>query len=339
MNIFSELSLIQGCKGSFSSWMILKKIILGIFISLVCFVPKNSFALDLVVKENVWSSSKFGIVASQLFNSKDLPNSLKAILDSKSQQFELGDQGLIVFKKESLTHWLRDSILKYNASVDSEANKVRLLVPEYVRIHDPKKKPTIQNIKNRIVLKAKTHCPSCDIDISVSSKDLPASNLFSSWNIGIDEGEWKGEQTVSINFSEKNYKFPVKIRWYDYVVTAKVPISVGRSLSSQNMKIERKDVTFLPVEYLTSFKKVKGLKAAKRFSVGQPIEKMGLVKAKIISFGQIVTVTVSEGAFDLSVTAKAVGSGAEGEIIPVEISNYKKTVMAEIIDSKRVRVR
>ena len=63
-----------------------------------------------------------------------------------------------------------------------------------------------------------------------------------------------------------------------------------------------------------------------------------MAAAKVIHFGGLVTASVSNDSFSVSVPAKAKGSGSVGDIIPVELLNSKKKVMARVVSAKIVEV-
>lgn len=178
-------------------------------------------------------------------------------------------------------------------------------------------------------------CSTCKVELRILNKkhieDIAIPDrVFADY--------WKGQTNLVLQLGDKTRIVTTDIRWFDQVVVAKKNIKQGALIKKADLRQVDKDVTFLKKAYLQSPKQAIGFIGKRIFQRGQIIDEAMLKKPLVIRFGQPVKLQIKEGALDVIMIAKARGSGAIGDRIPVLIPSTRKKVFAKIINQNIVRV-
>lgn len=301
---------------------------------LLTFFSPPLWGMDLEIRSEFYSNHDFHISAIELFDRNDVPRSFIPQLESLLWKTEIPADGEIIVFKPQILNWLRDLTVSYNKN---RQDPIRLRVPDKITVHSQTKIISPENVKRRIQSEVKNQCPQCEVQVKILG-ELPQINNFVNWKVGADGQAWKGKVQLAIVAEDQSYYVPVQIRWFDKVLSAKFQISSGKELGHGNIERTRVDVTHLNEPALVDWNRVQGMRARHVLRKGQVLMESALRRPQLIRYGQVVTVSVKEGAISLSTSAKSKGAGAKGDIIPVEILKTKKRIMAEVIDTKTVRV-
>jgi len=295
-------------------------------------------ASDLHVRSEFYGIHDFHINGLELFEASEVPEGLLKPLESQLLKTEIPTDGKATLSRKEISGWLRDTIVDYNRKTLAESGeKLRLYIPETVEIFSRTGQVSKENLRRRISKKALKHCPGCEFEITFF-ETLPKLKDFEPWGISAPGDRWKGEVSLTLKNQNEEKVTPVRIRWFDSVVTARYQIPSGRKLTKESLQLQRQEVTFAKTPPLTKIDDILGMTTIQTFRKGQILFGSALKKPQVVRYGQIVTVALKDKQFSLSTSAKAKGAGAAGELIPVEILKTKKRVMAEVVDSKLVRM-
>lgn len=181
----------------------------------------------------------------------------------------------------------------------------------------------------------KRECDSCSvkIDFPDAIKELSGETVSS-----VDVDQYRGRANALIQTNKQTKKIPLSVRWFDKVVIAQKNIRHGSLISESDVKVIEKDVTFNKAAYVGDVSKVIGMVGKRKYVRGQIIDENYIKKANVVRYGQPIKINLSSGQLSMTVSGKAKGVGAVGDIIPVQINKTKKKVMAKIIDNSTARM-
>lgn len=197
---------------------------------------------------------------------------------------------------------------------------------------DVAKQRVIQEVQDQV----EKDCSFCKVDIQF----LNSTQKFEiNENDKILAHHWKGQTEIHIYGAEKEIAVPVEIRWLDQVVVAERNIKQGDLISSDNIKVIEKDVTFNNKAYVRSMDAAVGLVSKRGLIRGQMIEEDLLKKPTVVRYGQVIKVEFVQNSLSLMMSGQAKGAGAVGDSIPVFIPHTKSNVYGEIMDQNTVRMK
>jgi len=123
------------------------------------------------------------------------------------------------------------------------------------------------------------------------------------------------------------------------VVVAKYPIKRGEIITSEKLKIVKKDISALPKGMFVKKEEVIGKKAKTNISVGRIIYKAMVEVPPVIKRGQRVMIVAESDTLKVTAPGMAKQDGRVGEVIKVENLLSKKIVSGTVVDSQTVRVK
>jgi flagella basal body P-ring formation protein FlgA len=123
------------------------------------------------------------------------------------------------------------------------------------------------------------------------------------------------------------------------VVVAKRPLGRYREITEDDIALKEMDMANLPSDVLTDYGDILGKRTRKRIHVNAVLRSDMVEFPPLVKRGDVVVV-IAESA-GLRITAMGVVKGREGragERIRVENLDSKKSIYAQVVDSKTVRV-
>lgn len=137
---------------------------------------------------------------------------------------------------------------------------------------------------------------------------LPAGGrIWGKFSVGV---HCQGEASWTVHV-------PVEIEVIASVVHAAQPISMGKTIDSQDIVSKEADLVRIPGGAITDPDQVIGKVAATFLASGQPIRTHQLRAPHVISRGQKVRLTVTGAGFAVSTEGEALAAAAEGETVQV----------------------
>lgn len=161
-------------------------------------------------------------------------------------------------------------------------------------------------------------------------------------NINLDYLRTRTLAKVSIYVDgkkEKTFGVPVEITAKDYVWVAKESIKRNSTLTMNNLKLEKKDISSnLKFSINKNFKFTKHL-AKKHFSIGEIIDKRFIASIPDVMRNNLVVVTFSTKTLNMTIDAEAMEDGKIGDYIRVKSKKYKRYYKGQIIATNQVLVK
>ncbi len=136
------------------------------------------------------------------------------------------------------------------------------------------------------------------------------------------------------------HKSLVRLRVHQYkeVVVLNHAVTAKKILTSEDMRLERMDVTRLGAGYATDTGRFIGMQAKRVLPAGAVLRTTMVTKPIIVErFAPVQIVAKINGA-EISVEGQALQEGRQGEIIRVKNMATNKTVVAKIVDASTVEV-
>ena len=129
-----------------------------------------------------------------------------------------------------------------------------------------------------------------------------------------------------------------RVALWKQVVVAAEPISRGMQIRATQLSLGRAETTRKGDQYFTQIGQVVGQRAKRSIGAEQPIEIGDLEPALMVKRGEQITLEANRGGVQIRVSAIALEDGKLDELIRVENQQSKREVMAEVIESGRVRI-
>lgn len=131
---------------------------------------------------------------------------------------------------------------------------------------------------------------------------------------------------------------PVAVSAQTAIVLIEGPLPRGTILSESHLRLEQRQLTALPPQYLTSTDQVLGLALTRAVS-GATVATPNMVQARdLIAKGQDVVILASGANIQVRMAGVALQKGQQGERIDVKNSTSGKTLQAVIVDATTVQV-
>ncbi len=135
------------------------------------------------------------------------------------------------------------------------------------------------------------------------------------------------------------------IRRNDVAVMRQIEVPVAARDVPRGTTLTEDDVTLMNVDeadlvgsVAMDFESIVGQVTRLTLRSGQPVRTHAIAKAVAVERGQAVTMVWSVASINLTAQANAMEKGAVGDLIRVTNTKSKETMLAEIIDSRTVRV-
>ena len=103
------------------------------------------------------------------------------------------------------------------------------------------------------------------------------------------------------------------------------------------VKLERRELPGDLTAFVTDFADLHDLVPKTRIRAGEILRKVSFTRRPIVKRNQTVRVIYQNGGLIIGGEGTTLGQGARGDRIPVSVGKRKRTIHAEILDSKTVQ--
>jgi flagella basal body P-ring formation protein FlgA len=111
---------------------------------------------------------------------------------------------------------------------------------------------------------------------------------------------------------------PVQVRVSNDVLVTTRPLAAGQAVQTEDVQLQRRDITLFAGSALTSFAQVVGKNVVAPVAAGVPLRAEMLRVAKIIRQGQSVQVVAQGRGFRITSEATAMGNANPGQVVAVK---------------------
>ncbi len=128
------------------------------------------------------------------------------------------------------------------------------------------------------------------------------------------------------------------LRVYKDIVVATRPILRNEILGEGDLEVERRLLASIPRGIFGNIRDVTGMRVKRKINRGSPLFESDLALPAVVKRGSMVTIVAEKGPLLVSTYGKAMEKGHVGKVIRVQNVASKKVIMAEVLDSKTVRI-
>lgn len=125
---------------------------------------------------------------------------------------------------------------------------------------------------------------------------------------------------------------------WQQVVMAAEPLARGTRISVSQLKLGRAQTRGSGEDIYTRTDQVAGQRTKRAIGASQPVRASDLEPALLVRRGDLVILETSRGGVDIRVKAIALENGRKGDQIQVQNQQSKRELIAEVIDSGRVKI-
>jgi len=164
----------------------------------------------------------------------------------------------------------------------------------------------------------------------------PCQSPLQAWYPG--QGRRAGNITVGIRCTDDNpwsIYVPVKVNYYEEIVVANRPLQRGSIIAREDLRLEKKNLSFHTSNYFTDLDKVVGRELVHSLQMGYAISDRDLKLPVIIKRGQKVTLLARTDSYEVRMEGKAMTDGVAGQRIKVR-NNRSQRVVEGVVKSSKI---
>ena len=128
------------------------------------------------------------------------------------------------------------------------------------------------------------------------------------------------------------------IRIFEEVVVSSRPLGFNETVRSQDVRIERRDISSLNARPFYRVEEVVGQQASRAISVNEMLTQKTVQRPILIRRGNSVNMIYETGSLRIEMPAVAEESGKVGELIQVKNPTSGKVLRGTVVDGRLVRV-
>jgi flagella basal body P-ring formation protein FlgA len=136
----------------------------------------------------------------------------------------------------------------------------------------------------------------------------------------------------------KKVKATVKIRIFKEVVVTKKPLGRYRTISQDDICMQRMDITNLPNDIITNFKDVMGKRVRRNIWAKKVLRAEYIEFPPLVKRGDTVLIVAESERMKITALGEVKKSGRRGERVKVINLNSNKRIFARVIDENTVKV-
>jgi flagella basal body P-ring formation protein FlgA len=125
---------------------------------------------------------------------------------------------------------------------------------------------------------------------------------------------------------------------YRAAVASRSPVARGATLDPEDLVTVAAPVREAGVALLSDPEEASGREAARAIEAGEPIDETALLARRLVRQGETVTALIETPGYRITSRARAVRSGARGEVIPVENLGSGREFLARVVGENTVVV-
>ncbi len=157
---------------------------------------------------------------------------------------------------------------------------------------------------------------------------LPGSRTMGRISVGI-RCEGKTPWTIYSSAS---------IKVYENIVIANNSMARGEEISTDDITLDKRDISSLRAGYLTNIKQAIGKKLKRPLQKGSVIRHQFLKAPLMVKKGHIVTIIAKNSQLTIRMAGKALSNGSKGELISVKNSKSGRVVQGKVVAENLVQI-
>ncbi|MCG8325016.1 MAG: flagellar basal body P-ring formation protein FlgA [Thiotrichales bacterium] len=155
------------------------------------------------------------------------------------------------------------------------------------------------------------------------------------------QGRRAGNITVGIRCTDErpwSIYVPVSVNYFAEVVVANRPLQRGAIITAEDVRLERKNLSFRADNHISSIEEVIGRELVHSLQLGHVLSNRNLKLPVIIKRGQRVTLLARTDSFEVQMEGEAMMDGVAGQYIKVRNSRSKRVIQGQVKSSNIIYI-
>jgi len=313
--------------------------IINLSLTLITFWASGTFADVLKVNKYTAVTKSRDIYLIDLVSQEKLSPSLASAL----REVKITN-GPRLGEKRVLSSQVLSRILRKKIKATGRATGIQLKIPSKVIIENLGNSISRARVKKELSQHWQPLCPTCKFEIGMLNLPvLPADREIKSWKIQMSGKLPPGSFTypVYVQFEsgrEQQYWLKGQARVLQNVVVTTKAVQFGQRLRAEDLKIERRDVTYAfdrPVE----LKQAIGKQVRRTLPVGEMVLELALEEALLVKRGQTVKAVLVDEGWSLTIQGIAQENGRLGDLVSLRNPASDKILTGKITGEGEVSVK
>lgn len=131
---------------------------------------------------------------------------------------------------------------------------------------------------------------------------------------------------------------PVRVDVYDDVLVSRIPLVRGQSISSNDVRFRKTNVSQLTRGYFRQISSLEMLQVKNNLPANRVLNPSNLVARKLVKLGQKVTIVLNFKGLQVKSSGEALTSASEGQLIKVRNTVSNKIIQGVVSGDGEVRV-
>ena len=156
---------------------------------------------------------------------------------------------------------------------------------------------------------------------------------------GITPGLHRFLMSIQVNGQEEARSWiDSDVRVFEEVVIASQPLARYDPLTSENVRLERRNLGELPSQPLTSLEELEGKQMTRPVEVNQVVTVAMVDLPRVVRRGSVVTLVYESAGLHVELPGRAAEAGRIGDRIRVENPSSGRVIEGRILDDRTVKV-
>ena len=205
---------------------------------------------------------------------------------------------------------------------------------------------SLEDIKSTVRQFVLASLPAGGSGFTVSANKLDPRLRLSPCNAPLqawypNRGRRAGNLTVGVKCpGEKPWTvyIPVTVNFYQEVVVTDRPLQRGAVITENDLRIERKNLSFRADSYFTDMEEVVGRELVHSLQMGHVLSERNLKLPVVIRRGQQVTLLAKSDTYEVRMSGEAMMDGVAGQRIKVRNSRSRRVIEGVVKSSKIIYI-
>ena len=129
-----------------------------------------------------------------------------------------------------------------------------------------------------------------------------------------------------------------EIKTFEDVVVTLFPLGIREIVQAKDVRLERRDISFLPVKPFTNINDVVGQQAVRAVEMNEILTQKSVDRPKLVRRGSSITLVYETGGLRVEAPGTAEENGKVGDLIQVKNPTSGKALRGLVIDGRTVRI-
>lgn len=129
-----------------------------------------------------------------------------------------------------------------------------------------------------------------------------------------------------------------EIKTFEDVVVTSFPLGIREIVQAKDVRLERRDISSLPVKPFTNINDVVGQQAVRAVEMNEILTQKSVDRPKLVRRGSSITLVYETGSLRVEAPGTAEENGKVGDLIQVKNPTSGKALRGLVIDGRTVKI-